>query len=35
LSPSRPDPAVYGQVFQQNVWIGFVLLLGMMAGFGR
>ncbi len=35
LSPSRPDPAVYGQVFQQNVWIGFVLLLGMMAGFWR
>ncbi len=25
-------PATYGQLFRQNVWIGFVLLLGMILG---
>jgi 4-hydroxybenzoate polyprenyltransferase len=32
LRTPSPDPAVYGQIFQQNVWIGFVLLLGMEIG---
>ncbi len=27
-----PNP-VYGQMFRQNVWIGFILLAGMIAGF--
>ncbi|MFK0731733.1 MAG: 4-hydroxybenzoate solanesyltransferase [Gloeotrichia echinulata GP01] len=27
-----PNPA-YGQMFRQNVWIGFILLAGMIAGF--
>ncbi|MEW6497881.1 MAG: 4-hydroxybenzoate octaprenyltransferase, partial [Cyanobacteriota bacterium] len=26
-----PRP-VYGEIFRQNVWIGFVLLAGMIAG---
>jgi 4-hydroxybenzoate polyprenyltransferase len=32
----RPDPlpgSVYGRVFRQNVWIGFMVLLGMILGF--
>jgi 4-hydroxybenzoate polyprenyltransferase len=29
--PDLPRPA-YGQIFRQNVWIGFVLLAGMIAG---
>ncbi|MBE9126357.1 MULTISPECIES: 4-hydroxybenzoate solanesyltransferase [unclassified Coleofasciculus] len=29
--PDIPKP-VYGEVFRQNVWIGFVLLFGMIAG---
>ncbi len=33
LTPTHPNPTVYGQIFQQNVWIGFVLLVGMAAGF--
>jgi 4-hydroxybenzoate polyprenyltransferase len=32
LRPQSPDPEVYGRIFQQNVWIGFVLLLGMEVG---
>ncbi|MFB8788707.1 MAG: hypothetical protein U7123_07610 [Potamolinea sp.] len=24
--------AVYGEIFRQNVWIGFVVLAGMIAG---
>ncbi|MEG4330094.1 4-hydroxybenzoate octaprenyltransferase, partial [Microcoleus sp. herbarium5] len=23
---------VYGQIFRQNVWVGFVILAGMIAG---
>jgi 4-hydroxybenzoate polyprenyltransferase len=30
--PDLPNP-VYGQMFRQNVWIGFILLAGMIAGF--
>ena len=29
--PDLPNP-VYGQMFQQNVWIGFILLAGMIVG---
>jgi 4-hydroxybenzoate polyprenyltransferase len=32
LRPTSPKPVVYGQVFRQNVWIGFLLLLGMIIG---
>lgn len=32
LRNPNPDPSLYGQVFRQNVWLGFVLLLGMMCG---
>lgn len=32
LQAERPDPSLYGQVFRQNVWLGFVLLLGMISG---
>ncbi|MBW4655884.1 MAG: 4-hydroxybenzoate solanesyltransferase [Kaiparowitsia implicata GSE-PSE-MK54-09C] len=32
LRPTRPHAAVYGQIFRQNVGIGFVLLAGMVAG---
>lgn len=28
-----PNPALYGQIFRQNVWVGFVLLAGMSLGF--
>lgn len=31
-APQLPNPA-YGEMFRQNVWIGFVLLTGMIAGF--
>ena len=30
--PQLPNPA-YGEIFRQNVWIGFLLLAGMIAGF--
>jgi len=33
LLPKHPSGSVYGRVFRQNVWIGFVLLLGMALGF--
>ncbi|MGJ3250531.1 MAG: 4-hydroxybenzoate solanesyltransferase [Elainellaceae cyanobacterium] len=32
LRPRHPHPSVYGRIFGQNVWIGFILLLGMMLG---
>lgn len=28
----RPQPGLYGQIFSQNVWLGFLLLGGMIAG---
>lgn len=31
-NPQLPNPA-YGEMFRQNVWIGFLLLAGMIAGF--
>jgi 4-hydroxybenzoate polyprenyltransferase len=33
IRPAQPDPIVYGQVFRQNVVIGFILLAGMILGF--
>lgn len=33
LRPKNPHPSVYGRIFRQNVWIGFVLLAGMVLGF--
>jgi 4-hydroxybenzoate polyprenyltransferase len=35
LRPPSPEPIVYGQVFRQNVWLGFVLLIGMELGLLR
>ncbi|HEY9697348.1 MAG TPA: 4-hydroxybenzoate solanesyltransferase [Trichocoleus sp.] len=32
LRPQRPDPSIYGRVFRQNVWIGFILLAGLELG---
>lgn len=32
LSAAQLNPALYGQIFRQNVWLGFVLLLGMELG---
>ena len=32
VRPAKPAETVYGQVFRQNVWIGFVLLAGMILG---
>jgi 4-hydroxybenzoate polyprenyltransferase len=32
LRPQPSDPKVYGRMFRQNVWLGFVLLLGMILG---
>lgn len=32
LLPKKPSSTVYGQVFRQNVWIGFLLLTGMILG---
>lgn len=32
LSAAQPQPTLYGQIFRQNVWLGFVLLLGMELG---
>lgn len=34
IGPAKPAETVYGQVFRQNVWIGFVLLAGMLLGSG-
>ncbi|MCU0567540.1 MAG: 4-hydroxybenzoate octaprenyltransferase, partial [Oculatellaceae cyanobacterium Prado106] len=33
LRTPSPKPTLYGQIFQQNVWIGFILLAGMTLGF--
>jgi 4-hydroxybenzoate polyprenyltransferase len=33
LTQQELPNAVYGQIFRQNVWIGFVLLAGMIVGF--
>jgi 4-hydroxybenzoate polyprenyltransferase len=30
---AAPTPALFGQVFRQNVWVGFILLAGMCLGF--
>ncbi|MBD3881317.1 4-hydroxybenzoate solanesyltransferase [Phormidium tenue FACHB-886] len=32
LRSPAPEPSIYGQVFGQNVWIGFLLLAGMVLG---
>ncbi|NJL21855.1 MAG: 4-hydroxybenzoate solanesyltransferase [Leptolyngbyaceae cyanobacterium SM1_3_5] len=32
LRPRNPHSSIYGRIFRQNVWIGFVLLAGMIAG---
>ncbi|HEY9646724.1 MAG TPA: 4-hydroxybenzoate solanesyltransferase [Chroococcidiopsis sp.] len=32
LRPKAPHASVYGRIFQQNVWIGFLLLVGMIWG---
>ncbi|GAB4458633.1 MAG: 4-hydroxybenzoate solanesyltransferase [Elainellaceae cyanobacterium] len=32
-SIANPTPALFGQIFRQNVWVGFVLLVGMALGF--
>lgn len=32
LSVAQPQTTLYGQIFRQNVWLGFVLLLGMELG---
>jgi 4-hydroxybenzoate polyprenyltransferase len=32
LRAPRPAPSLYGQIFRQNVWLGFVLLAGMVLG---
>lgn len=33
LLPRKPYPAIYGRIFRQNVWLGFILLVGMILGF--
>jgi 4-hydroxybenzoate polyprenyltransferase len=32
IRPAKPAETVYGQVFRQNVWVGFILLAGMVFG---
>jgi 4-hydroxybenzoate polyprenyltransferase len=32
LRRPKPHPSLYGKVFRQNVWLGFILLGGMIAG---
>jgi 4-hydroxybenzoate polyprenyltransferase len=32
LRPQHPNPSIYARIFRQNVWIGFVLLIGMQLG---
>lgn len=32
LRPRNPHSSIYGRVFRQNVWIGFVILAGMIVG---
>jgi 4-hydroxybenzoate polyprenyltransferase len=31
IKPELPNP-IYGQMFRQNVWIGLILLTGMIVG---
>jgi 4-hydroxybenzoate polyprenyltransferase len=33
LSQPNPPHTVYGEIFRQNVWLGFILLAGMITGF--
>jgi 4-hydroxybenzoate polyprenyltransferase len=32
LRAPKVEPSLYGQIFRQNVWLGFVLLAGIIAG---
>ncbi|MEM7769721.1 MAG: 4-hydroxybenzoate solanesyltransferase [Cyanobacteria bacterium P01_A01_bin.37] len=32
LRPKRPHQSTYGRIFSQNVWIGFLILAGMILG---
>ncbi|MEL6221630.1 MAG: 4-hydroxybenzoate solanesyltransferase [Cyanobacteria bacterium J06627_8] len=32
LRPKRPHRSTYGRIFRQNVWIGFLILVGMILG---
>lgn len=32
LRSPHPDPSLYGQIFRQHVWLGFILLIGMILG---
>ncbi|HEY9622667.1 MAG TPA: 4-hydroxybenzoate solanesyltransferase [Crinalium sp.] len=32
LRPQKPHPSTYGRIFRQNVWIGFIVLAGMVLG---
>ena len=32
LRPKRPHRSVYGRIFGQNVWVGFLILGGMIIG---
>lgn len=32
LRPSNPPAHIFGKIFGQNVWIGFILLMGMLLG---
>ncbi len=32
LSQPEPSPSIYGEIFGQNVWLGFILLAGMVIG---
>jgi 4-hydroxybenzoate polyprenyltransferase len=32
LAQPEPPPSVYGEIFRQNVWLGFILLVGMVSG---
>jgi 4-hydroxybenzoate polyprenyltransferase len=32
LRPKTPHSATYGRIFRQNVWVGFLLLIGMIVG---
>jgi 4-hydroxybenzoate polyprenyltransferase len=33
LQAKQPEPSIYGRLFRQNVWLGFLLLAGMSVGF--
>jgi len=32
LTPKQPPPSTYGKIFGENVWLGFLLLAGMIFG---